>query len=86
MVLMKCMKDVLTELLTIIVNQTLSTGIFPDRLKIAKIIPLFKKEKKTCLTNYRLISLLSTFSKITERLIIYQLYESFHQNKLFYFL
>ena len=49
-VLLKRMKDRMIELLSIIVNQTLSIGIFPDRLKIAKIIPLFKKEENTLLT------------------------------------
>ena len=29
--------------LTLIINQTLSTGIFPDSLKVAKVIPLYKK-------------------------------------------
>ena len=31
--------------LSVLVNQSLSTGIFPDKLKIAKIIPLYKKMK-----------------------------------------
>ncbi len=36
----------------------LTTGIFPDKLKLAKIIPLHKKDEETLFTNYRPISLL----------------------------
>ena len=50
--------------LTTIINQTLKTGIFPDRLKIAKVLPLSKKGDKTLFTNYRPISLLSSISTI----------------------
>ena len=78
------MKDALIEPLTIIVNQIRSTGIFPDRLKIVKIIPLFKNEEITLLANYRPIFLLSTFSKIIERIIFYQFYEYFHNKYFFY--
>ncbi len=46
----------------------LTTGIFPDKLKIAKIIPPHKKDEETLFTNYRPISLLPALSKIFERL------------------
>ena len=41
----------------------------PDCLKTAKVEPIFKKEDKNEINNYRSISLLSTFSKILENLI-----------------
>ena len=44
-VLLKRVNDAVIEQLTIIVNETLSTGIFPDRLKFAKIIFLLKMRK-----------------------------------------
>ena len=47
--------------LTLIINQMLTTGIFPDDQKVAKVIPLFKKGKKEILDNYRPISLLPSF-------------------------
>ena len=37
------LKHMLTKPLTIIINQSLKSGIFPDKLKIAKVIPLYKK-------------------------------------------
>ena len=53
-------------------------------LKIAKIIPLFKKEDPHKLYNYRPISLLPAFSKIFEKAVFIQLYEYFNKNNLLY--
>ena len=47
--------------LNYICNRTLSTGIFPDRLKYASIRPIFKKGKKDDINNYRPISILAFF-------------------------
>ncbi len=62
----------------------INTGIFPDKLKIAKIILIFKKDDETQFTNYRPISLLPTISKICEKTIFKQLYKFFLDNKLLY--
>ncbi len=45
----------------------LNTGIFPDKLKISKIIPMHKKENENLFTNYRPISLLPAISKILKK-------------------
>ena len=55
--------------LSYIYNLSLKTGIFPENLKIAKVIPIFKKGDNQLISNYRPISLLSVFSKIFEKLI-----------------
>ena len=55
--------------LTHICNLSFNTGIFPNNLKIAKVIPSFKEGEKDQYKNYRPISLLSCFSKIVERLM-----------------
>ena len=62
----------------------MNTGIFPDKLKIAKITPIFKKDDETLFTNYRPISLLPAISKIFERVLFQQIYEYFQEKKLFY--
>ena len=51
-----------------IFNLSFTSGIFPDDMKIAKVIPLFKNGSKTDLTNYRPISIISQFSKILEKI------------------
>ena len=83
-ILMKNICPLILSPITLILNQSLSTGIFPDRLKIAKIIPLFKKEDPHQLDNYRPISLLPAFSKIFEKAVFIQLYEYFNKNNLLY--
>ncbi len=82
--LIKEIKDCLVKPLTLIINQMLNTGIFPDKLKIAKIAPAHKKDDETLFTNYRPISLLPAISKIFEKVIFKQLYDFFQLNKLFY--
>ena len=51
-----------------IFNISLQTRVFPDGVKIARIIPLFKNGNINDFTNYRPISLLSQFSKILEKI------------------
>uniref|UniRef100_A0A672FVC1 Reverse transcriptase domain-containing protein n=1 Tax=Salarias fasciatus TaxID=181472 RepID=A0A672FVC1_SALFA len=53
---------------TYICNLSFQSGRFPDKMKIAKVIPVFKNGNKHCFTNYRPISLLPQFSKILEKL------------------
>jgi hypothetical protein len=50
--------------LTYICNESLAQGIFPDRLKFAVVKPIFKNGNKHEPSNYRPMSLLSTFSII----------------------
>lgn len=54
---------------TYIINQSLLTGIIPDELKIAKVIPIYKAADKSSLCNYRPISLLPAFSKLFEKVM-----------------
>ena len=51
----------------------MSTGTFPDELKIVDIVPVFKKEDPKDKTNYRPISLLPLISKISEKFFISRL-------------
>ena len=82
--LLKLIKNEICESVTIIINQSLTTGIFPNKLKIAKVIPLFKKGDIYTFDNYRPISLLPSISKIFERTMYDQIYNYFQNNELFY--
>ena len=61
--------DILALPLSHIVNISMQTGIFPSLMKIAKVIPVYKKDDSQSFTNYRPISLLPAFSKILEKVI-----------------
>ena len=81
--LLKKLSPLLIKSITLIVNQSLNTGVFPDHLKKAKVIPVFKKDDKTLLKNYRPISLLPIISKILEKIVYSQLSHYFIKNQLF---
>jgi hypothetical protein len=55
--------------LTYICNAILSTGVSPNRLKYAIVKPVFKKGNRQEISNYMPISLLTSFSKVIEKLI-----------------
>ena len=82
--LLKLIKPVLTKSLTLITNQILTTGIFPDKLKTAKVIPIYKKGDKTLLCNYRPISILPAISKVVETIIYDQPDSILKRHKLMY--
>ena len=62
--------------------QSLKSGIVPDKLKIAKVFPIYKSEKKYALSNYRPISVLPCFSKILERIMYNRLYNYLNENEI----
>lgn len=67
--LIKRVASCICKPLTMIFNLSISTGTVPNDLKIAKIIPIYKKDSADTYSNYRPISLLPCFAKILERII-----------------
>ncbi len=63
--------------INLIIIQMLNTGISPDKLKLAHIMPMHKKDDESLFTNYRPLSRLPAISKIFEKLIFKQLYHFF---------
>ena len=82
--LLKNMSEIISSTLTIIINQSLTTGIFPDRLKCAKVVPIYKKDNPHLPGNYRPISLLPAISKVFEKVVYSQVYEYLSKNNLLY--
>ena len=82
--ILKICNTLFSDKLTYIVNLVFKTGIFPDLCKLAKIIPIFKKDDPLLCVNYRPISLLLIFSKILEKLIHKRMYSFLGVNKLIY--
>jgi retron-type reverse transcriptase len=69
--------------ITKLFNECIESCIFPDCLKIALIIPVFKKGNTTDPGNYRPISLLPIISKIWEKIMAEQICEFLGENGLF---
>ena len=82
--LVKLIKSEILGPLTITINQSLVTGIFPNKLKIAKVTLIFKKGGPTVIENCRPISLLPALSKVFERVIYSQINNYFVSNNLYY--
>ena len=59
--------------LTKIINDCFQNGCFPDELKLAEVIPIYKKGDNLLKGNYRPVSILSHISKIFERLAFNQI-------------
>jgi exonuclease III len=69
--------------LNYICNRSILSGLFPTRLKYSVIKPLFKKGDKKDIKNYRPISLLTSFSKIFEKVIYIRLNNHVINNNIF---
>ena len=83
----KLIKKTIEEIsipLSHIINLSFQNGDVPDKMKIAKIIPIFKSGEQNKFNNYRPISLLPAFSKIIEKLVASRVVKYFNQHNLFY--
>lgn len=82
--LLKEILPIITIPLCHIYNLSLQTGFIPNRFKIAKVIPVYKSGDKHLYTNYRPISLLSSFSKVLEKIVAKQMYAFLYSNSILY--
>ena len=82
--LIKAIKTEMIPALTCIFIQSLNTGIFPEKIKTAKVIPIYKKGSLNDISSYRPISLLPSISKILEKIIFKQLSTYLNKDKLLY--
>jgi len=73
---------VISPTLVNIYNCCISTGCYPNILKIALVIPIYKSVLKNLCSNYRPISILNPFSNIFEKCLHTQVYNYFTQNSL----
>ena len=80
--LLKIAADILAPSLTKIFNKSLSTGIYPNDWKLARVVPVFKSGDRSDMNNYRPISIISSVSKIFEKIVCDQFYEYLSFNDL----
>ena len=72
--LIKKLNTSICNSLAVVISKSLEQGCFPEKLKIAKVVPIYKAKNREQLTNYRPISLLNSLSKIYEKLMYKRLY------------
>ena len=79
-----CVFQHIANPLSYICNLSLTHGVFPETLKTANVIPLFKKDNQMFFNNYRPVSLLSTFSKILEKVMYERLLDFLNEHKILF--
>ena len=82
--ILKQIKHFVSEPLMNIFNVSLTSGSFPDSLKLGSVTPIFKKGSQININNYRPISLLSIFSHIFEKLVFNRLTSFLNINNILY--
>ena len=80
--LLKSIDSAIAKPLAHVFNLSLKNGIFPDKLKVSRIVPIFKLGDKKLCDNYRPISLVSTIAKILEKIVATKLSNHLELNKL----
>ena len=82
--IVKSTYEVYLDVLVHMINLTLTQGIFPNELKKAKVLPLYKSGDNMLIKNYRPVSVLSVFSKLFEHVIYSRLYEFLKHHDILY--
>ena len=80
---LKYISDIISPVLSLLINKSITDGYFPKSLKLARVIPLFKAGDIYDLNNFRGISILPIISKIFEKIVSSQVYHYFETNTLF---
>ena len=81
--LLKAIKFQIAEPLAYLINVSLQSNYIPSEWKLAKVIPIYKKcGEKSDPSNYRPISLLSTLSKVLEKVVFHQLFYYLNNNNI----
>ena len=82
--LLKDAASSISALLRTIINLSIPSAVVPEEWKHVRVVPLYKDGIKTCMDNYRPISVLPVASKILERAVqIQQLHHLDKSNQLF---
>ena len=72
--------DLVSRPLLMIINSSLEKGIFPDVWKLARVTPIFKSGSKKDANNYRPISVITSFSRMLERIVLDQIFDFLLEN------
>ena len=83
-VMLKSLCSAISYPLQLVFNQSIATGIFPDKMKIAEVIPLYKGKQRDLVINYGPISLLMTISKLLKKVIYSRIYKFLEKNNILF--
>ena len=83
-VIMKNVKHCIAKPLTHICNLSFKTGVFPQQMKTANVVPIYKSGDENMFSNYRPMSVLPVFPKLIERLMYNRLFIFVTNNDLLY--
>ena len=81
--ILKCCSPIIEPYVADVFNKCLEQSIFPEPLKKARVIPLFKKGDRSNPENYRPISLLTSLSKVFEKVLCKRMTKFFKRNESF---
>ena len=79
-VVLKNTARLISPILSVLYNNHMREGVFPSIFKTAKVTPIYKKDNRECIENYRPVSILPIFGKIFEKLIYNRLYRFLSAN------
>ena len=71
--ILRSAKHIISQPLSMLINKSIEYGTYPSKLKLAKVIPIYKSGDKSDPSNYRSISLLSIFNRIFEKMNVFML-------------
>lgn len=80
--MIKLIMPSIADPLTVVINKSLREGVFPDAMKLAKIVALHKSGPESSPNNYRPISILATLSKVVEKVVYQQVEDHFKRHYL----
>ena len=67
--ILRLAKHIISQTLSILINKSIEFGTYPSKLKLAKVIPIYKSGDESDPSNHRPISLLSIFNRIFEKIM-----------------
>ncbi|XP_055385948.1 uncharacterized protein LOC129614975 [Condylostylus longicornis] len=80
--LIKICNEYLCDSIALIINESLAEGVFPEALKLGRIVPIFKSGDKSDYNNYRPICIAPGPSKIIEKVVYTQVSRFLENNKI----
>ncbi|XP_039287912.1 uncharacterized protein LOC120352226 [Nilaparvata lugens] len=82
-IVLKSIIDVIAAPLSCAINECLHAGVFPQLLKMARTVPVYKKGDPTLIDSFRPISIVPVFAKVFETVMKEQIVVFFESNRLF---